>query len=47
MAEVWPVENIEKKTSSQIPRSEFEVRCKSRLSFLNKYFGLNIEIYKY
>ena len=35
----WLKENVERKTSSQIPSSGVEVCCKCRLSFLNKYLG--------
>ena len=43
MADVLPAENVERKTTSQIPRSDFEVCCKCSLFIFDQIFGLKID----
>ena len=43
MADVLPAENVDRKTTSQIPRSDLEVCCKCRRFIFEQIFVLKID----
>ena len=46
MAEVLLAENVERKTSSQVPRSDLEVCCMCRRFIFEEIFGLKLTLNK-